>query len=154
MLTVPPSPPVNPACAGFTGGCTAVSALAPASCFAGSQVEKSFRRGLSVADACISCSRSVVAQVSMARHSWLDTNRTCTAGCGPTSDKQGMRRIVKLVSKHQQPAADLAFWLSRPMAERMAAVEALRVHAMNPPGSFDVEPRLQRVCRVAERQGR
>ena len=68
-----------------------------------------------------------------------------------------MERIVKRVQKRQkrqQQASDLAFWLPRPMAERIAAVETLRVQAstlLEPPHA---EPRLQRVCRITQRQGR
>ncbi|MCC7152010.1 MAG: hypothetical protein IT501_08390 [Rubrivivax sp.] len=61
---------------------------------------------------------------------------------------------VKRVPLRQQPGADLMFWLSRPMVERIAAVEALRRQALEPANSADAEPRLQRVCRVAQRQGR
>lgn len=66
-----------------------------------------------------------------------------------------MDRIVSRIPKRQQQAADLAFWLSRPMAERIAAVEALRVQASTLPEPTDVvEPQLQRVCRIAQRKGR
>jgi hypothetical protein len=64
-----------------------------------------------------------------------------------------MDRIVKRVPKRQQQAADLAFWLSRPMAERIAAVETLRQQAIGASPSTDAEPRLQRVCRVSRRAG-
>ena len=70
------------------------------------------------------------------------------------NDNLGMDRVVSRQPRHLQQAADLAFWLSRPMAERMAAVELLRQQAINPMGTADVEPRLQRICRVAQRQGR
>lgn len=63
----------------------------------------------------------------------------------PDQHNPGTRRVVKLVSKHQQPAADLVFWLSRPMSERIAAVEALREQASDPPEPSDGESRLQRV---------
>lgn len=65
-----------------------------------------------------------------------------------------MIRSVKRIPKQQQAAADLAFWLSRPMAERVAAVEALRQSNRSPDESSDAEPRLQRVCRVAQRAKR
>jgi hypothetical protein len=42
--------------------------------------------------------------------------------------------------------ADLRWWLSRSAAERIAAVETLRQQYIAE--RFDVEPRLQRVCRV------
>lgn len=62
----------------------------------------------------------------------------------PISDSRSIDRIVTLVSKQQQPAADLVFWLSRQIAERIAAVEALRMQAMNPQMSPNAEPRRQR----------
>jgi hypothetical protein len=65
-----------------------------------------------------------------------------------------MIRSVERIPRHQQSAADLAFWLSRPMAERIAAVEALRQSNRSPDESPDAEPRLQRVCRVAQRAKR
>ena len=70
-------------------------------------------------------------------------------------DNRRMDRIVSRIPKRQQQAADLAFWLSRPMAERIAAVEALRLQASTPPEpTDDVEPQLQKVCRIAQRKGR
>jgi hypothetical protein len=52
------------------------------------------------------------------------------------------RTTLKTASK------DVRYWLSRPVEERFAALEALRLQAM-PPGS-DAEQRLQRVCRVTQ----
>jgi len=69
-------------------------------------------------------------------------------------DNRCMDRIVKRAPKRQQQASDLAYWLSRPMAERIAAVEVLREQASMPPEHSHAEPRLQRVCRIAQRQGR
>ena len=69
-------------------------------------------------------------------------------------DNCPMERVAKIIPKHQQPAADLAYWLSRPMAERVAAVEILRQQMFNPTDAPDAEPRLQRVCRITQRQGR
>jgi len=63
-----------------------------------------------------------------------------------------MKRIVSKVRRQAQGAADLAYWLSRPMAERVAAVEVLRIQAESPSGQDHAEPRLQRVCRVSHRQ--
>ena len=79
---------------------------------------------------------------------------TYEPGQPPINDNPGMDRVVNRQPRHLQQAGDLAFWLSRPMAERMAAVELLRQQAINPMGTADAEPRLQRVCRVAQRQGR
>jgi hypothetical protein len=64
-----------------------------------------------------------------------------------------MNRTVERIPIRRQAAGDLAYWLARPMAERIAAVEALRTQAEQAPAP-DAEPRLQRVCRVAQRQGR
>lgn len=60
------------------------------------------------------------------------------------------RKVTKLMQR-QQAAADLAYWLSRPVAERLAAVELLRQQALGTPPDHDAEPGLQRVCRVARR---
>ena len=65
-----------------------------------------------------------------------------------------MDRIVSRIPKRQKQAADLAFWLSRPMAERIAAVEALRLQAVTPPEPTDSEVRMLRVCRIAPRKQR
>ena len=65
-----------------------------------------------------------------------------------------MQRVVSIIAKRDQQAADLVYWLLRPMAERMAAVEVLRQQMLRPEESGDAEPRLQRVCRIAQRQGR
>jgi len=61
-----------------------------------------------------------------------------------------MERVVYKTTLHDPQAAarDLAFWLSRPPAERIAAVETLRARAY---GSL---PRLQRVARVVQRPRR
>jgi hypothetical protein len=72
----------------------------------------------------------------------------------PVNDNRDMEHVVNLVRLHRQQADDLAYWLSRPMAERIAAVEALRTQSVDPARTTDAEPRLQRVCRVARRQGR
>jgi hypothetical protein len=62
-------------------------------------------------------------------------------------------KTLTLQKTKNQAAADLAYWLSRPMAERIAAVEVLRREAFA--NTFaDAEQRLQRVCRVAQRPGR
>jgi len=65
-----------------------------------------------------------------------------------------MDRIASRIPKRQKQAADLAFWLSRPMAERIAAVEALRLQAVTPPEPTDSEVRMLRVCRIAPRKQR
>ena len=70
------------------------------------------------------------------------------------ADNVAMIRTVQRVPLKDQSASDLRYWLSRPMAERIAAVEALRLQAEPPAIPTDAQPRLQRVCRVAQRQGR
>jgi hypothetical protein len=57
---------------------------------------------------------------------------------------------VRIVRMADQDREDLAYWLSRPMAERIAAVEVLRRRYMGLGDTVDAdaEPRLQRVCRV------
>ena len=56
------------------------------------------------------------------------------------------KTVVRTTLKAEEPA--LRYWLSRPVAERVAAVETLRQHYIAQ--HFDVEPRLQRVCRVTQ----
>ena len=63
-----------------------------------------------------------------------------------------MERVVTKVHRSEEAAADLAYWLSRPMAERIAAVEELRQQAFVNQVPADAEQRLQRVCRVTQRQ--
>jgi hypothetical protein len=65
-----------------------------------------------------------------------------------------MERVVRRSTKEQQQSADLAYWLQRPMHERIAAVELLRRDWESSTACADAEPRLQRVCRVAQRRGR
>ena len=62
-----------------------------------------------------------------------------------------MERVLKKVKRSDEPAADLAYWLSRPMAERIAAVEVLRQQAFGEKAPSDAEQRLQRVCSVVRR---
>lgn len=62
-----------------------------------------------------------------------------------------MQRTLKIVPRKDQAKQDLEYWLSRPMADRIAAVEVLRQEAFAADPSLDAEPRLQRVCRVARR---
>jgi len=56
--------------------------------------------------------------------------------------------MQKVVTRTTLKAAkpDRLYWLSRPVEERFAALEALRLQAMAP-GS-DAELRVQRVCRI------
>jgi hypothetical protein len=67
-------------------------------------------------------------------------------------------RVDKVVTKlplHRAARSapeNLAFWLNQPVAARIAAVEVLR-NQQNPELAH-AEQRLQRVCRVAQRQRR
>ncbi|MFM7050695.1 MAG: hypothetical protein ACKOYN_00980 [Planctomycetota bacterium] len=63
-----------------------------------------------------------------------------------------IERTARVTDLHDDSAAarDLAYWLSRPSAERIAEVERLRreFFGIQVDGDF---PRLQRVARVLER---
>ena len=59
-----------------------------------------------------------------------------------------IRKVVRRGKLTEQAAGDLAYWLSRPPAERIEAVEILR---RQHDGSA---ARLQRVARVLERPRR
>ncbi len=71
-----------------------------------------------------------------------------------------MNRIVHLTTLRRQSAEDLAYWLSRPVTERLAAVEWLRQqhHAgdVDPVTGepIDLAAPIQRVCRVVQRERR
>jgi hypothetical protein len=58
-----------------------------------------------------------------------------------------MEKIIKIVPLKEQPL-DYIYWLSRPITERLDAIEVLRQQYLE--FHKDVEPRLQRVCRVIE----
>ena len=45
------------------------------------------------------------------------------------SENVAVERVVNKMKRSEQAAADLAYWLGRPMAERIAAVEVLRQQA-------------------------
>ena len=59
-----------------------------------------------------------------------------------------MERVVYKTHLHDPTAAsrDLAYWLSRPLAERIAAVETLRERV------YGNSQRLQRIARIVQRQ--
>jgi hypothetical protein len=52
-----------------------------------------------------------------------------------------MKLVIDKVERGKQAAADLAFWLSQPMADRIAAVEALRQQAFGSKVPSDAEHR-------------
>lgn len=56
------------------------------------------------------------------------------------------------VKAQDQAALDLAYWLSRPVSERIEALEMLRNQMMAT--LPDAQQRLQRVCRVVKRERR
>jgi hypothetical protein len=58
---------------------------------------------------------------------------------------------VVVVTTLKDSSRDRLYWLSRTIEERLAAVEALRAEAA---GGIDAQPRLQRVCRVTQREPR
>ena len=71
------------------------------------------------------------------------------------SDNRAMQVTARITGLKSQAADDLAYWRARPMAERIAAVETLRRDHQAMQGEpADVEPRLQRVCRVIQRPRR
>ena len=67
----------------------------------------------------------------------------------PAPTDPGVPRVARVYARGDEPS-DVAYWLSRPPAERLAAVETLRRRYY---GWTDDEsiPRLQRVCRVVDR---
>ncbi len=65
-----------------------------------------------------------------------------------------MLRVLKITDRKRQAAEDLAYWRSRPAAERLGAVEQLRLQHEGLAENPDAQPRLQRVCRVAQRTSR
>lgn len=65
-----------------------------------------------------------------------------------------VEKTVEIVPLKQAADTDSRLWLQRLMAERIAAVEQLRLEWEALQGSPDVEQRLQRVCRVFKRPGR
>ena len=56
-----------------------------------------------------------------------------------------MEKVLKIVSLHEQ-SNDYEYWISRPVSERIDAIEILRNQYIQ--FRKDVEPRLQRVYRV------
>jgi len=54
-----------------------------------------------------------------------------------------MEKILRIVSLHEQPS-DYEYWISRPVSERIDAIEILRDQYIK--FKKDVQPRLQRIC--------
>jgi hypothetical protein len=56
-----------------------------------------------------------------------------------------MDKVIRIVSMKDQPS-DLEYWMSRPITERLDAIEILRKHYLGL--ANNVEPKVQRVCKV------
>jgi hypothetical protein len=72
---------------------------------------------------------------------------------------QAMQAVVRIIPIQDQAREDLKYWLSRPIAERIAAVEQLRQDhdafmRATQKDTPDAEPRVQRVCRIVQRTRR
>lgn len=65
----------------------------------------------------------------------------------PTSEPRMIRKVVRITTNQGQ-ASDYQYWITRPIAERLDAVEMLRQSYL----SFrtDVPARLQRIYRVTQ----
>ena len=73
--------------------------------------------------------------------------------CPPNADRIAVKMIAKVVKKYrlgddQERLDTLRYWLSRPPAERISAVETLRRQL------HGTEQRLQRVAQVVPREQR
>ena len=64
-----------------------------------------------------------------------------------TSTPRMIRRVVKITTNKEQPS-DYQYWLTRPVCERIDAIEMLRQAYLN--NQSDVPQRLQRVYRVTQ----
>jgi len=58
-----------------------------------------------------------------------------------------MEKVIKIVPLHNQPS-DHEYWISRPLTERLDAIEILREQYLE--FKTNVKPRLQRICRVVK----
>ncbi len=56
-----------------------------------------------------------------------------------------MEKVLKIVSLKEKHS-DFAYWATKPVSERLEAIEFLRQQYIK--FKKDVQPRLQRVCRV------
>ena len=71
----------------------------------------------------------------------------------PDNRRMVIQRVVQKKSLHPaggKVSGDLQFWLSQPVAARLAAVELLRQQVWGP----DAERRIQKVCRVTHLKAR
>jgi len=60
-----------------------------------------------------------------------------------------MEKVIKIVSLHDKQS-DYQYWLSRPIQERLETIEILRQQYIR--FRKDVEPRLQRICRIVKQK--
>jgi hypothetical protein len=60
-----------------------------------------------------------------------------------------MEKVVKIFSLKDRQS-DYSYWMSKPVQERLAAIETLRQQYIK--FNKDLQPRLQRVCRVISRR--
>lgn len=65
----------------------------------------------------------------------------------PAREVFDVEKTLRIVPMKEQPS-DFQYWSTRPVAERLDAIEALRRQYLEL--TSHVEPRLQRVCRVIE----
>ncbi len=65
----------------------------------------------------------------------------------PTSEPRMIRKVVRVTTNQGQPS-DYQYWITRPIAERLDAVEMLRQSYLS--FRIDVPARLQRVYRVTQ----
>ena len=56
-----------------------------------------------------------------------------------------MEKVLKIVSLKDRQS-DFEYWMTKSITERLAAIEFLREQYIN--FNKDVQPRLQRVCRI------
>ena len=61
-----------------------------------------------------------------------------------------MEKVVRIVPLHNQPS-DYKYWVSRPVKERLEAIESLRSQYIEFKKDA-IKPRLQRICRVIKSQ--
>lgn len=65
----------------------------------------------------------------------------------PTSEPRMIRKVVRVTTNQGQPS-DYQYWITRPIAKRLDAVEMLRQSYLS--FRLDVPARLQRVYRVTQ----
>ena len=67
-------------------------------------------------------------------------------GCRTSRSHRMIEKVITIASLDEDTSRqDLAYWLSRPSEERLAAVELLRERV------FDLPQRIERILEIAER---